>query len=82
MPGITIGNGAIIATNSTIVKDVEPYAIYGGNPATFIKKRFSEEEIKFLEELQWWEWDEEKIFNSLEKLTSNTGLAELMNKKR
>lgn len=80
MPGVTIGNGAIIATDSTVVKDVEPYSIYGGNPAKFIKKRFSEEKIEFLEELQWWDWEEEKIFNSLEKLTSDTGLAELMNK--
>src|SRR5690625_2821920 len=80
MPGVTIGNGAIIATDSTVVKDVEPYSIYGGNPAKFIKKRFSEEKIEFLEDLQWWKWEEEKIFNSLEKLTSDTGLAELMNK--
>ncbi len=80
MPGVTIGNGAIIAANSTVVKDVEAYAIYGGNPATLIRKRFSEEKIDFLEDLQWWDWDEEKIFHHLEKLTSDTGLAELMNK--
>lgn len=81
MPGVKIGNGAIIATNSTIVKNVEPYSIYGGNPAKIIRKRFNEEEIEFLEELRWWDWDEEKIFNHLEKLTSATGLLELMNQR-
>jgi len=44
MPGIRIGDGAIIATNSTITKDVEPYTIVGGNPAKEIRKRFTEKE--------------------------------------
>ena len=38
MPGVIIGDGAIIAANSTVVKSVEPYSIYSGNPAKFIKK--------------------------------------------
>lgn len=80
MPGIKIGDGAIIATNSTIVKSVEPYTIYGGNPAKFIKKRFSDEKVEFLLKLQWWNWGEEEIFNNLEKLTTGTGLEQLMNK--
>lgn len=79
MPGVQIGNGAIIAANATVVKNIEPYAIYGGNPATFIGKRFSDETIAFLANLKWWDWDKEKIYESLEKLTSETGLAELMN---
>ena len=78
MPGIKIGDGVIIATNSTVVKDVEPYTIYGGNPAKFIKKRFSDEKVEFLLNLQWWNWDDEKIFNNLEKLTSENGLGQLM----
>jgi len=80
MPGVKIGDGAIIAANSTVVKSVEPYAIYGGNPVKFIKKRFSDEKIDFLLTLRWWDWDEEKIFNNLEMLTSETGLEKLMNK--
>ena len=70
MPGVKIGDGAIIAANSTVVKSVEPYTIYGGNPAKFIKKRFSDEKIEFLLKLQWWNWSEEEIFNNLEELTS------------
>ncbi|XAM50226.1 Virginiamycin A acetyltransferase [Terrisporobacter vanillatitrophus] len=74
MPGVKVGDRAIIATNSTVVKNVEPYTIYGGNPAKFIKKRFSDEKIESLLKLRWWEWDEEKIFNNLEMLTSKEGL--------
>ncbi|MBO0341707.1 CatB-related O-acetyltransferase [Flagellimonas profundi] len=71
MAGVTIGDGAIIATNATVVKDVEPYSIVGGNPAKEIKKRFSEETIAKLLELKWWDWDIEKITANLQHLTSN-----------
>lgn len=80
MPGITVGDGAIIAANATVVKDIEPYTIYGGNPAQFIKKRFSEEQVEQLLQLQWWNWDEEKLFNNLENLTSLEGLEKLIKK--
>ena len=80
MPGVIIGDGAIIAANSTVVKSVEPYSIYGGNPAKFIKKRFSDEKIEFLLKLEWWNWSGEEIFDNLEILTSEAGLEELMNK--
>lgn len=68
MPGVKIGDGAIIAANSTVVKDVEPYTIVGGNPAKYLKKRFGDEIIELLLKLQWWNWDEQKIFANLNKL--------------
>ncbi len=71
MPGVTIGDGAIIATNSTVVKDVEPYAVVGGNPAREIKKRFPEETIEKLLRLKWWDWSLEKINDNLQNLTDN-----------
>ena len=71
MPGVHIGNGAIIATKAVVTKNVEPYTIVGGNPAKPIKKRFSEATISRLLELQWWDWDIEKITQNLGKLTSN-----------
>ena len=71
MPGLTIGDGAIIATNSTLTKDVEPYSIIGGNPATLIKKRFSEPHIKWLLDAKWWNWDIEKITRNVHNLTDN-----------
>lgn len=61
MSGVTIGDGAIIANNSHVVKDVEPYAVYGGNPAKFIKLRFSEGQIASLLKIQWWNWPDAKI---------------------
>ncbi len=54
MPGVKIGNGAIIATNSHVVKDVPAYCIVGGNPAKVIRKRFDDEMIASLEKWQWW----------------------------
>jgi len=71
MAGVNIGDGAIIASNSTVIKDVEPYSIVGGNPASEIKKRFSKEVIKKLLELKWWNWDIEKITQNLKYLTGN-----------
>ena len=55
MEGISIGDGAIVASGSVVVKNVEPYTIVGGVPAKIIKKRFSNEDIRFLLQLKWWE---------------------------
>lgn len=46
MAGVTIGDGAIIATNSTVIKDVEPYSIVGGNPAKEIKSGFPKKQFQ------------------------------------
>jgi virginiamycin A acetyltransferase len=71
MAGVTIGDGAIIATNSIVTKDVEPYTIVGGNPAKEIKKRFDSNTIKKLLEVKWWNWDIEKITKNVQNLTDN-----------
>lgn len=70
MQGIKIGDGAIIGTNSLVTKDVEPYTVVGGNPATEIRKRFDAETIKLLQALKWWDWNIEKITEHLGVLTS------------
>ncbi|KZE75026.1 chloramphenicol acetyltransferase [Myroides marinus] len=72
MPGVHIGDGAIIASNATVTRDVAPYSIVGGNPAKEIKKRFSEAKIKELLEMQWWNWDIEKITSNLKYLTDKS----------
>lgn len=59
--GVNVGHGAILATNSYVVKDVPPYAIVGGNPGKIIKYRFSPEQIEALLKIKWWEWDDKKI---------------------
>ena len=61
MSGVTIGDGAVIAANSHVVKNVEPYAIVGGNPAKLIRYRFSQEQIASLLKIKWWNWDDAKI---------------------
>lgn len=70
MPGVTIGNGAIVASRSVVTKNVEPYTIVGGNPAKVIRKRFDDEVIQILEKLSWWNWNAEKITEYLEILSS------------
>ncbi len=61
MPGVKIGEGAIVAAGSVVVKDVPPYTIVGGNPAKEIKKRFTDKEIQKLKEMRWFDWEREKI---------------------
>jgi len=59
--GITIGNGAIIAARSVVTRDVESYAVVGGNPARLIRYRFSWDVITALERIAWWSWPPEQI---------------------
>lgn len=61
LPGISIGDGAIIAAGAVVTKDIEPYSIVGGVPAKVIRKRFSEEKIEALVLLKWWNWGEKFI---------------------
>lgn len=56
MSGVTIGDGAIVAAGSVVVKDVPPYAIVGGNPAQIIGHRFTPEQREALLEIRWWDW--------------------------
>ncbi len=74
MPGIKVGNGAIIASKSVVTKDVPPYAVVGGNPAEIIRYRFSDKKIAFLNELKWWDWPIDKIVNNLALLTTNSDM--------
>lgn len=70
MPGVTIGNGAIISSRSVVVSDVPAYSIVGGNPAKVIRQRFSDEVITELENIAWWDWPPEKITQNLAAITS------------
>ena len=71
LPGVHIGDGAIIGANSIVTKDIPAYHIAGGNPSKIIRKRFDDELINYLEQIKWWDWEEKKIFDNLEILCSN-----------
>jgi virginiamycin A acetyltransferase len=66
MPGVRIGNGAIVSSRSVVVSDVAPYSVVGGNPAKAIKHRFEPDVIAALEEIAWWDWPVEKITEHLD----------------
>lgn len=70
MPGVQIGDGAIVAANSVVTKNVPPYHIVGGNPCKLIKKRFDDSLIDYLLQLKWWDWPAKQIFDNLELLCS------------
>jgi len=71
MPGIHIGDGAIIAAKSVVTKDVSPYTIVGGNPAQEIRKRFDEDTTKKLLDIKWWSWNIKNITDNLSVITGN-----------
>lgn len=61
LPGVHIGDGAIIGTRAVVTKDIPPYTIVGGIPAKEIKKRFNQNTIDKLQQIQWWNWPFDKI---------------------
>lgn len=61
MPGVRVGDGAVIGANSTVTKDVAPYAIVAGTPAKLIRYRFSNAHIEKLLKIEWWNKSEEWI---------------------
>lgn len=70
MPGVSIGDGAIIASRSVVTKDVPPYTIVGGNPAKIIRRRFDDNTIAQLLEIKWWDWPIETISNNISAIVA------------
>jgi virginiamycin A acetyltransferase len=70
LSGVTIGDGAVIGTRAVVTKDVSPYTIVGGIPAKPIRKRFSDEVISRLLELQWWNWSENRFKENIDVIQS------------
>ena len=70
MPGVKVGDGAIIAAKSVVVSDVPAYAVMGGNPARCIRQRFDEGVVRSLLNIAWWDWDIDKIMRNLEHIVA------------
>lgn len=70
MPGVHIGDGAVIGAKAVVTKDVEPYSVVAGNPARCVKKRFDDETIARLLTIAWWNWPVEEITCHLASIVS------------
>lgn len=79
MSGVKIGDGACIGTSTVVSKDVPPYTIAVGAPMKLVRQRFSDTDVKFLLDIKWWNWDDEKI-NEYVDLISSGSIIELRKK--
>ncbi|MFC1503769.1 antibiotic acetyltransferase, partial [Pseudomonadota bacterium] len=71
MPGVTIGDGAVIGARAVVTKDVEPYTVVVGNPGKAVKKRFTEQQIAMLLDMKWWSWPLDKLQDNMDLMCSS-----------
>ena len=72
MPGVTVGDGAIIAASAVVASDVAPYTAVGGNPARLLKKRYPDQDIDRLLRLAWWNWPLDVITQHVRTIWTGT----------
>lgn len=70
LPGVQVGDGAVIGANSVVTGDIPPYCVAAGNPCRVKKKRFDSALTEYLLSLKWWDWEPEKIFRNMDALCS------------
>ena len=72
LPGVTIGDGAVVAAASVVASDVPPYAIVGGNPARVIRMRYEADDVERLLRASWWDWPVELVTEHARTIMSGT----------
>jgi hypothetical protein len=70
LSGVSIGDGAVVGGSAVVSRDIPPYGIAVGNPATVVKKRFSDNQIAALLRIKWWDWPDELIIERVSALCS------------
>jgi acetyltransferase-like isoleucine patch superfamily enzyme len=71
LPGVTIGDGAVVGARAVVTRDVRPYAVVVGNPAVEVKRRFDDATVDRLLEIKWWEWPESLVRSAVPLLSSS-----------
>ena len=71
MPGVTIGDGAIVAARAVVSRDVPPYAVVAGNPARVVRMRFDEATVARLLAVAWWDWPIDKIMRNVDAVSGS-----------
>jgi phosphonate metabolism protein (transferase hexapeptide repeat family) len=79
LPGVQIGNGAVVGANSVVTRDVPAYAVIAGAPAKIIRSRFSDDAARRLTEMAWWDWPLDRLFKAIPDMQA-LGIEEFIEK--
>ena len=74
-PEVTVGHGAVVGAGAMVTKDVAPYTIVAGNPATLIRRRQPEPIAERLMTLGWWDWSHARLRETLDDFRAMTAEA-------